>query len=134
MKITNSNKMLYEYLIIKVFTQYKDQVTDLDNSEHSKKYKDWIYYADHLIKNLGEIYVKILENWISLDELKKLDCWNMLEPKRKLLENYRYHCFEYCGSPRVYKFLNLKEQNEKASKYIHYDFSSKKPKAFRDII
>jgi len=133
MKITNFTKMLYEFLIFKVFTQYQDQVNDLDNSEHSKLYKEWVYYADHLIKNLDGIYIKILENWLPLDELKKLDCWNMLEPKRKLLENYKYHCFEYCGRPNVYKFLNLKEQNEKASKYIHYDFSSLRPKKFGDI-
>jgi hypothetical protein len=71
MKITNSTKMLYEYLILKVFTQYQDQVNNLDNSEHSKKFKEWVYYADHLIKNLDGIYIKILENWIPLDELKK---------------------------------------------------------------
>jgi hypothetical protein len=127
------NRELYEHLILKVFTQYIDQVKDLDDSEHSKKYKDWIYYAEHFIKNMGDIYIKILETWMPINELKRLDCWNMLEPKRKMLENYRYHCFEYCGRPNVYKFLNLKEQNEKAKKYVHYDFSSLRPKKFGDI-
>jgi hypothetical protein len=132
MKITKFNKALYEYLIFKVFTQYQDQVNDLDDSD-SKKYKEWVYYADHLIKNLDGIYVKILENWLSFNELKSLDRWNMLEPKRELLQSYKYRCFEYCGRPGVYKFLNLSEQNEKAKTYVHYDYSSMKPKSFRDI-
>ena len=133
MKITAFNKSLYTYLILKVFTQYIDQVNDLDNSEHSKLYKEWVYYAQHLIDHLDNIYVKILEHWLELEALKKLDCWNMLEPKRKMLENYKYHCFEYCGRPGVYKYLNTKEQNEKAAKFVHYDFSSKRPKSFSEV-
>lgn len=133
MKITPFNKSLYAYLILKVFTQYIDQVNDLDNSEHSKLYKEWVWYAQHLINNLDIIYVKFLEHWIELEELKRLDCWNMLSPKRKLLESYRYHCFEYCGRPGVYKYLSTKEQNEKAATYVHFDYSSFKPKSFGEV-
>jgi len=133
MKITKYNALLYEFLMYKVFTYYIEQVEGLTDEEMILKYKPYAYYARHLMDNLDGVYIRILELWMPIDELFKLDCWNELAKKRDLLEQYKRHCFEYAGRPGVYRPLNLEQQNEKAKKHMHFDFSSKKPKSFGGV-
>jgi len=126
------NAQLYEYLIYKVFDAYIEQAKDLKDDMRTK-YEPYAWYARHLIDNLDTIYIKILETWLPFKGLKELDCWNELAKKREMLIHYQKHCFEYRGRPGVYRFLSLAEQNEKAKKYVHYDFSAKKPKSFGEV-
>lgn len=134
MKINEKSKLLYEYLIQSVFTKYIQQVNESEAGEFKNTYMYWVPYAEELILKLDEIYVGFLERCMPFDELKKYDCWNQLKVKASMLNDFQRYCYEYIrsetGGKGFYKFLGLQEQNEKARRNMHGDFSAKRPRAF----